>query len=182
MQAKNYLKSSKRPKHREYTKKYLKIKHLTQKLSRQLQSENINNIVTKDNNKNLWSYIKSKKLETSGVAPLKGGDNLTHNDNETKANILNTYFASAFSTPGDKDILLNLSQIDNIGDIIVEERGIHKLLTNLKPNKASGPDDIPARLLKELSNELSPIFKILFQASLNQGRVPKVWKEANVSF
>ena len=120
-------------------------------------------------------------METTGIAPLKGEDNITHNDNETKANILNKYFASAFSEPGDKEILINLNQIENLGEINVEEKGINKLLANLKPNKASGPDGIPARLIKELSNELSPIFRILFQASLNQGKVPKDWKEANVT-
>lgn len=120
-------------------------------------------------------------METTGIAPLKDEHNIIHNDNETKANILNKYFASAFSAPGDKDILLNLNQVDNIEDIIVQENGIQKLLANTKPNNASGPDGIPARLLKELSNELAPVFNILFQASLNQGRVPKDWKEANVT-
>ena len=32
---------------------------------------------------------KWKQQETTGIAPLKGPDNITHNDNETKANILN---------------------------------------------------------------------------------------------
>ena len=162
-------------------KKYLKIKHLTQKMSRNLQNEYVNNVITKDKNKNLWSYIKSRKMDTTGIAPLKGQDSKTHNDNETKANILNTYFASSFSTPGNKDISINLNAIENIGNINVDERGINKLLTNLKTNKASGPDEIPARLLKELNNELSPIFTILFQASLNQGKVPQDWKLANVT-
>ena len=80
-----------------------------------------------------------------------------------------------------KTYYLNLNQVDNIEDIVVQENGIQKLLANTKPNKASGPDGIQARLLKELSNELAPVFKILFQASLNQGRVPKDWKEANVT-
>ena len=120
-------------------------------------------------------------MDTTGIAPLKGQDSKTHNDNETKANILNTYFASSFSTPGNKDISINLNAIEEIGNINVDERGINKLLTNLKTNKASGPDEIQARLLKELNNELSPIFTILFQASLNQGKVPQDWKLANVT-
>ena len=162
-------------------KKYLKIKHLTQKLSRNLQNEYINNVITKDNNKNLWSFIKSKKMEPSGIATLKGSNNKTYNDNETKANILNTYFASSFSASGDKEVLINLNKMEEIGNITVDEIGIHSLLKNLKINKATGPDDLPARLLKELSNELSPILVVLFQASLNQGKVPQDWKLANVS-
>lgn len=109
-------------------KKYLKIKHLTQKLSRNLQNEYINNVITKDNNKNLWSFIKSKKMEPSGIATLKGSNNKTYNDNETKANILNTYFASSFSASGDKEVLINLNKMQEIGNITVDEIGIHLLL------------------------------------------------------
>ena len=58
---------------------------------------------------------------------------------------------------------------------------ILKLLADLKQNKACGPDNIPARLFKELNNKLSPIFTIMFQASVNQGKVPKDWKLANVT-
>ena len=180
-QKENLFKNFKATNSNRLHKKYLKIKHLTQKLSRQLQNEYVNNVISKDNNKNLWSFIKSKKMETTGIAPLKGQNNKTYNDNETKANILNTFFASSFSNPGDKEISINLNKIEELGNINVEEKGINKLLTNLKVNKASGPDEIPARLLKELNNELSPIFTILFQASLNQGSVPKDWKLANVT-
>ena len=180
-QKENLFKKYKATNSQRLHKKYLKIKHLTQKLSRQLQYEYVNNLISTNNNKNLWSFIKSRKMETTGIAPLKGQDNKTYNDNETKANILNTHFASSFSNPGDKEISINLNKIEELGNLNIEEKGINKLLANLKPNKACGPDNIPSRLLKELSNELSPIFTILFQASINQGRVPKDWKLANVS-
>ena len=69
--------------------------------------------------------------------------------------------------------------MEEIDNITVDEIGIHSLLKNFKINKATGPDELPARLLKELSNELSPILVVLFQASLNQGKVPQDWKLAN---
>lgn len=40
------------------------------------------------------------------------------------------------STLGDKDVLLNLNQVENIN---IQEKGI---LTNIKPNKAIGCDGI----------------------------------------
>ena len=39
--------------------------------------------------------------------------------------------------------------------IIVSTSGVFKLLSNLNIHKATGPDDIPARLLKELAAELT---------------------------
>ena len=120
------------------------------------------------------------RFQTSGPDDLPSIRLLKELHNEL-APILKTHFTSSFSNPGDKEISINLNKIEELRDINIEENGVNKLLANLKPNKASGPDNIPARLLKELSNELSPIFTILFQASINHGRVPKDWKLANVT-
>ena len=46
--------------------------------------------------------------------------------------------------------------------------------------KAPGPDGMNARVLKECSNEISPIFAIMFKESLAQGDVPDDWQQANV--
>jgi len=43
-------------------------------------------------------------------------------------------------------------------------------------NKASGPDNLPARFLQETAFEISPILMTIFQASLDQGVLPTVWK------
>ena len=57
-------------------------------------------------------------------------------------------------------------------DITVFCKGVVKLLKNLKPHKAAGPDDIPLMLLKEAADELAPAITQLFQASLSQGNNP----------
>ena len=44
--------------------------------------------------------------------------------------------------------------------------GVQKLLTKLKPNKTSGSDAIPARILKELAVELAPALSTFFTQSL----------------
>ena len=67
--------------------------------------------------------------------------------------------------------------MDNIS---VTEEGVHKLLSNLQVHKAIGPDEIPTRLLKELADELTPIFTLFYQACLDQGTIPDDWKTANV--
>ena len=58
--------------------------------------------------------------------------------------------------------------------------GVISLLTNLNPNKASGPDKICNRFLKEFVAEIAPCLTVLFQASLNQGIIPNDWKKAFV--
>lgn len=55
------------------------------------------------------------------------------------------------------------------------------LLQNLNVHKATGPDKISARVLKELSGVLAPTLKSIFDYSLNTSAVPKIWKGANVT-
>ena len=64
---------------------------------------------------------------------------------------------------------------------IITERGVEKLLKNLNPHKAAGPDNIRPIVLKELHKELTPILTFLFQTSLNSGDLPSDWKTANVT-
>ena len=52
---------------------------------------------------------------------------------------------------------------------------------NLNPHKATGPDGISPRILKELAPELAPILSFIYQTSLNTGKLPQDWKTANIS-
>ena len=56
-----------------------------------------------------------------------------------------------------------------------ETKGILKLLTDLKPHKAAGPDNIPARLLNVDADELAPGLAHLFQISVDNGKIPLDW-------
>ena len=67
--------------------------------------------------------------------------------------------------------------VDNpqITNIIVSKGGVLKLLQSINPSKATGPDQIPGKILK------TDVFAILFQASLDQGIVPDEWKLAIIT-
>lgn len=51
---------------------------------------------------------------------------------------------------------------------------------NLNTKKATGPDEIPAFILKAAATELAPALANLFQLSLDLGEVPQDWREASV--
>ena len=51
-------------------------------------------------------------------------------------------------------------------------------MSGLNPSKASGPDQVPARLLKELSKELAPVVTALYKQSFDTGDVPEEWTTA----
>jgi len=54
------------------------------------------------------------------------------------------------------------------------------LLNAIDPFKATGPDSLPPKLLKELSHELTPCLTLLFKASIHQSTLPLDWKTALV--
>jgi len=98
----------------------------------------------KDNSKKFWSYIKSNGQEWIGVAPLKNKMGFLQSD-KSKAGILNEQFQSVFT----KENLNNFpnkgkSPYSTMEDIKMNSKGVHKLLKNLKPHKATGPDSIPS--------------------------------------
>ena len=66
-------------------------------------------------------------------------------------------------------------------DITISSSGVQKLLENLKPNTAPGPDDIPSKFLKTTAAELAPSLTLLFQASLRQALIPDDWRHARVA-
>ena len=64
--------------------------------------------------------------------------------------------------------------------IHITVKGVEKLLNELKPNKAQGPDNIPARILKEMASTIAPILTIIFQKSINSGTPPSDWLKAHI--
>ena len=51
-------------------------------------------------------------------------------------------------------------------DIDISLNGLLKLLKNVKPGKAAGPDKLKPLLLKELRDEIAPIIKVIFDKYL----------------
>ena len=54
------------------------------------------------------------------------------------------------------------------------------MLSNLKPDKAAGPDSIKPLVLRNLNLQISPILQLLFQKSIDTGAIPLIWTSANV--
>lgn len=130
--------------------------------------------------KNLFTYIKTQKTESSTIPPLRE-NGILKSDTISKANILNNQFQKAFTPVSSQPIPdRGPSPYPQMPNINISEKGINKLLSNLNPHKASGPDNINARVLKECKESVSPILTILFNKSLAQGKIPLDWKHANV--
>ena len=65
-------------------------------------------------------------------------------------------------------------------ELFICENDIVNALKSLKVCKSPGPDGIHPRVLKELAVELALPLRRLFEKTLNDGKLPKMWKIAEV--
>ena len=163
--------------------KYKKFKKFVQKECHKTYNEYIASSFTTSSptqSKRLWSYIKSKRKDNCGIGPLRQGSN-TYTDSLEKANILNQYFSSVFTIEDNtQPHMANHSEIPDMSPISVHTDGVAKLLSDIKPYKSSGPDGIPAYLLKMAAFQLASPLTLVLQSSLSQQKLPSDWKIAHV--
>ena len=130
--------------------------------------------------KKLHSYIRNKRNDNNGVAPLLENGKLLHTPVDM-ANCLNRQFGSVFSKPTTTPPDLGPSPHPNMSDINITQNGVKLLLSKQKINKAAGPDKISARILREASDQIAPALTLLFNASYHQGKIPDEWRHAIVA-
>lgn len=180
-----YNKMKSCPNSERVSNKYHCIKKETQREIRKEHNKYVNDIIcdNKENNKRLYAYIKHKNQGNhSGIEELEDRQGKIHQEPSAKAKILNDQFCSVFSDPSRPATQINKEKLPStMEEIQVNAKGVNKLLKNINIHKSSGPDGIPGIILKNNADELTPVFTILYQASLNQGVVPDDWKNANIT-
>ena len=135
--------------------------------------------------KDWWATLKSFITPTfsSNLPPLESNGHVVTDDYE-KANAFNTFFQNQTILDDSNAILPELppsSYNSQLNRITLTPLEVESILKTLKPGKASGPNGLSNRVLKELSNELSSPFCSLFNQSLHSGVFPASYKDAHVS-
>ena len=103
-------------------------------------------------------------------------------DAKGKAEALSNQYCSVF-TDEDLTDIPSMSGIayPTISDINIDVEGVDKLLKNINVKKANGPDGVSSQILRDLSEELSPVIVKIFSQSLNSGELPDDWLTANIT-
>ena len=63
----------------------------------------------------------------------------------------------------------------------ISETCVFRKITSLNPAKASGPDNIPAWLLKENADLLAPAVTDILNCSYKEAKLPHSWKHADIT-
>ena len=165
-----YFKTSKKLMQKECRKAYNQYMHYT-----------IYDHYHNGRKKKFFQHVKSLRRDPRGIPTLEK-DGITYSTDISKANVLNEHFYSVFTKDGDA-ILPEMADTlyPTMSNIEINTEGIAQLLNDIDPFKATGPDGLPPKLLKELSNNLAPCLTLLFRASLHQSALPVDWKTALVT-
>ena len=69
---------------------------------------------------------------------------------------------------------------NNLQSLRITSDEVKSTFLSLPTGKAPGPDLISNKIFKDLAQPLSSPLKDLFNFSLDKGKVPSIWKQANV--
>ncbi len=161
------------------------LRNQVKKVIEESHEKYITGILNMDNQREaprkFWSYIRARGRDDVGIAPLMTEEGLV-TTSEGKAKALAEQYKSVFAEE-------DMSNIPDKGEsphqdmptIIFRTAGIQKILSNLDTSKASGPDLIPVRVLKEAAAPIAPILQVIMTQSYRTEDTPKDWKSANIT-
>ena len=146
-----------------------------------------NNFVSKtlsasssENPRRFFSYVKTKRCENIGIAPLRENGTIVISNIE-KARVLNNQFWSVFTKEDFRIPKLTSPLSLEIPKINIDIEGVRRLMKHLDPFKAIGPDKVQSQFLKLMGEELSAGMTLIFRASFHQAKIPNAWWDALVS-
>ena len=127
--------------------------------------------LSESNHRKAWSFIKAA---TCQIKKSKE----SHHELEG----FNDYFAECVTKASDRSPG-PIHGCNNNDSFTFSHFSVHeteRLLKSTKSDTATGCDEIPGFLLKQLSSALAPNLTIIFNTSLSEGVVPSQWKKSNV--
>ena len=121
-----------------------------------------------------------KTTDKSNVQSL--ANKTTDGNFELLASKMNDFFVSASEhlprLDGDNEPFDVEGQLPD--EYVIDLTTTLQALRNVKANKATGPDNLPAWILKNHDNILAGPLTAIFNSSLLEGIIPDTWKSANV--
>ncbi len=136
--------------------------------------------------KKYWSIMKEiygNKIKAS--IPTLIDDNVTYSTDIDKANLFADLFSSQCSLdpppPGYSLPDLEYLTDQRLSNVVFEVDQVYRILKSLDIGKATGPDGIGNRLLKECADTLAVPLTDIYNKSMNDMIFPDDWKLSHIS-
>ena len=97
------------------------------------------------------------------------------------ADIINKHFASVCNQMPILDLANLQAYCPNLPPPEILPSEVGKSLKNIKTRKATHPNDIPSKIVKEFAFELTMPLTHIFNSCLNEGIFPGVWKTSSIT-
>ena len=105
------------------------------------------------------------------IGPLKRKDGSLAVDDKEKSNLVNNFFsnigkklAGSFQPQYPSDLVTSTKIVPCVNKIALSPLAIERKLANLKTNKATGPDDISPKIVKEAGDALLTPLMFLYES------------------
>ncbi|KXJ15113.1 putative RNA-directed DNA polymerase from transposon X-element [Exaiptasia diaphana] len=172
----------------EYKKSRNDVNNCIKIAKRKYYTENLEaNVQDQRKTWKLLNELQNRQSVKGSISELKMGD-ATLKDPTSIAEAFNSHFTNVGPNLAqsishtDIDPLSYLKPVSSSFSFHeVTNKDVLLLLQNLNSKKATGPDKIPAKLLKLAGNIISPSLTKIFNCSLSSGIFPEDWKVARVS-
>lgn len=174
--------------------KFKELRARVKKMVRESRASFFNSLDAnfQSNSNRFWSIFKlnNKQSSTPDIMSMSNAAESVSSQPRTVsttpaaiADLFNNYFTSVFSCDNlEEPSSPPSSPSSDLGqsDIHLTTEEVSRTLLELDSSKATGPDGIPSRLLKETAWQIAPSLTLLFNRSLSCGEIPDEWKLANI--
>ena len=131
--------------------------------------------------KTFFSYINSCRVARTKIGPIRGENGNVITDPKEQAERFNEHYASVFTRSTRPAPTKAPITNEKIEDVEFSVETVKSLIDDLKERSSPGPDGINNKVLKEIRDVIAyPLF-VLFRQSLDEGIVPRGWKDSIIS-
>lgn len=157
-----------------------KVKHEIAERKKYFYKNKVQHLRNTDSRK-WWKMVNKmagKPEKTKSFSLERNGETL---NDEQLTSILNDFYVSVNADIPTLDVNSLPAFLPANDDVLtVQPYEVCRKLLALHPYKATGPDKLPSRFLKDFAHVLAEPITTIFNASLSSGIVPKIWKESNI--
>ena len=174
---------------REIQKLEMKIRDIDEQIKRVIESdlhleEERALLNIKQNPKFFYTYAKRKGTTRTVIGPLRSGTRVI-SEPEAVGNALQEQYVGSFSLPDDSPATMREDNVDvgetNEMNFSFCEADVEGAIDQIREASASGPDGIPAILLKRCKTVLAHPLTVMWKESLRSGEVPEALKEGLIT-
>ena len=172
----------------QHQQKCREISNHVCKLTRQDHAHHLDYITSNlhNNQRQFWRWLKNTRCDLPQIPEIHYQNSVLSTPFD-KATAFNDHFSSIFVNENmapiealKMELSKSWSEV-HTSDVEISRDDVLQLLLSIDVHKASGPDGIPGRLLKEGAHWIATPIQKLFNLSPNQGSLPREWVTANVS-